>query len=189
MSDALPPAPPPPPQEPRRDISVGAAISWAFDRFKRYAAAFVGLAAVVTVLQLAQQVGVRPLQNVITDCADTATAGQVNACNAALGAGFIVTLGFTLVFMLLTLFAQIGVQRAAIRSSQGVTPSFAEMFTTENLGKYVLFILVYGALTVAGLILCILPGIVVVFLLQLGRTTSSTRATEWATRSRRASRR
>jgi len=169
MSDQMPPGsmpPPPDPSGPRP--SVGSAISWAFDRFRANAAAFIGLAAVVTVIQLVQQVGTRPLENIITDCANPQTAGQINACTAAIGISALVAIVISLLFSLLALFAQVGVQRAAIRSTQGVTPSFSEMFTTQYLGRFILFVIVYAVLFVIGLVLCILPGIAVLFLLQLG---------------------
>ena len=149
-------------------IDVGAAISWGFDRFKANAAAFVGLAAVVTVIQLVQQVGTRPLQNIVVDCSNPETPGQLNACTAALGISAIVAIGIAMLFSLLAFIAQIGVQRAAIRSTQGVAPTFGEMFTTQYLGRYILYVIVLSVLFVIGLLLCILPGLVVLFLLQLG---------------------
>lgn len=149
-------------------IDVGEAISWGFDRFKANAAAFVGLAAVVTVIQMLQQVGTQPLQDIIVDCTSPQTPGQVNACTAALGLSAIVTIILALLFSLLAFIAQIGVQRAAIRSTQGIAPNFSEMFTTQYLGRYILFVIAFALLFVAGLFLCILPGLVVLFLLQLG---------------------
>jgi uncharacterized membrane protein len=163
MAESLPPVPPSPD---RKD--VGAAISWAFDRFRANAAAFVGLAAVVTVIQIVQQVGTRPLENILVDCSNPGSPGQVNACTAALGLSAIVAIVIALVFSLLAFIAQIGVQRASIRSTQGIAPSFSEMFTTQNLGKYILYVILMAVLFVLGLALCILPGIIVLFLLQLG---------------------
>ncbi|MHB1068147.1 MAG: hypothetical protein ACYC2Z_12090 [Candidatus Nanopelagicales bacterium] len=169
MPDQFPPGPmPPPPGEPGSAPSIGIAISWAFDRFKRYAAAFIGLAAVVTVIQFVQQMGARPLQNIIVDCSNPETPGQVNACTAAIGLSALAAIVISLVFALLAFVAQIGVQRAAIRSTQGVEPSFSQMLTTQYLGRYILFMLAYAALSFVGLLLCILPGIAVMFLLQLG---------------------
>ncbi len=147
---------------------VGRAISWSFDRFKSNAAAFIGLAAVVTVIQLLQQLGTRPLESILVDCSNPQTPGQVNACTAALGIGALVSIIISLVFVLAAFIAQIGVQRAAIRATQGVKPSFSEMLTTQHLGKYILFMIVYSVLAGLGLILCIAPGIAVLFLLQLG---------------------
>ncbi len=164
----IPSALPPPPEPIGPRPSVGIAISWAFDRFKVHAAAFIGLAAVVTVIQFVQQVGARPLENIITDCSDAQTAGQLNACSAAIGLSAIVAISISLVFGILAFIAQIGVQRAALRSTLGVAPTFSEMFTTQYLGRYLLFSLCYGLLAILGLILCILPGLAVLFLLQLG---------------------
>jgi uncharacterized membrane protein len=169
MADQVPPgsAPVPPPEGPSR-ADVGAAISWAFDRFKSNAAAFVGLAAVVTVIYVLQNVGTNPLQNILVDCSNPETPGQLNACTAALGLSAIAAIVISLFFALLAFVAQIGVQRAAIRSTQGVAPTFAEMFTTQYLGRYILYMIVFAIFGVLGLILCILPGLLVFFFLQLG---------------------
>ena len=159
MSDRLPQGPRP---------SVGGAVSWAFDRFRSNAAAFVSLAAVVTVLQFVQQIGSLPISNIIVDGSNPESPGQVNACTAAFGFGVFVTLMITLVFSILAFIATIGVQRAAIRSTLGVTPTFADMFTTQYLGRYILFSLLYAVMFVVGFVLCVLPGVAVLFLFQLG---------------------
>ncbi len=171
MSEQLPPGSMPPPPDGSgvpRPADVGKAISWAFDTFKANATAFVALAAVVTVIQLVQQLGTRPLQNILVDCTNPETPGQLNACTAAIGISAIVAIFIAVVFSLLAFIAQIGVERAAIRTTQGVTPSFSEMFTTQYLGRYILFVIVFAVLFVVGLALCILPGLIVMFLLQLG---------------------
>jgi uncharacterized membrane protein len=170
MADQIPPGspPPPPPGPDRPRIDIGLAISWAFDRFRSNAAAFVGLAAVVTVVQLVQQIGARPLQNILVDCSNPQTPGQVNACTAALGLSAIVTIVVALAFGLIALLAQIGVMRASVRSTQGIAPTFAEMFTTQYLGRFILFMVVFGIFFFIGLFLCILPGLAVLFFLQLG---------------------
>jgi len=115
-----------------------------------------------------QNVGTSSLQNIVVDCSNPESPGQVNACTAALGMSALAAIFISLVFALAAFIAQIGVQRAAIRSTQGIVPSFSEMFTTQNLGKYILYMIVFAILGTVGLILCILPGLVVFFLLQLG---------------------
>lgn len=167
MADQFPPGPPPSP-EGGAPVSVGAAVSWAFDRFRANAAGFVGLAAVVTVIYVMQNIGTNPLQNILVDCSNPETPGQLNACTAALGLSAIIAIVISLGFALLAFIAQIGVQRAAIRSTQGIPPSFSEMFTTHNLGTYILYMIVFALLGMLGLILCILPGLLVFFFLQLG---------------------
>jgi uncharacterized membrane protein len=169
MADQIPPGsgPVPPSDGPSR-ADVGAAISWAFDRFKSNAAAFVGLAAVVTVIYVLQSVGTNPLQNILVDCSNPQTPGQLNACTAALGLSAVAAIVISLFFALIAFIAQIGVQRAAIRSTQGIPPTFSEMFTTQYLGRYILYMIVFAIFGVLGLILCILPGLLVFFFLQLG---------------------
>ena len=164
MSEQLPSVPGPAPSKP----SVSAAISWAFDTFKKNPLPFIALAAVVTVIQLVQQVASQPLSEVVTDCADPQTPGQVSACAAALGVAAFAGLGVTIVFLVLSFFATIGVYRAALDVSKGIAPEFTVIFKTENIGRYVVFSLAYIGLILLGLILCIVPGIIVAFLLQLG---------------------
>jgi uncharacterized membrane protein len=170
MADQNPPGgmpePPPGPGAPRAD--VGAALSWAFDRFKSNAAGFVGLAAVVTVIYVLQGVGTTPLQNILTDCSNPQTEGQIAACAAAFGVSAIVAITLSLVFAIVAFLAQIGIQRAGIRATQGVAPSFAEMFTTQYLGRYILYVIVFVILMVVGLVMCIVPGLLVIFFGQLG---------------------
>ena len=127
---------------------VGKGLSWAFDTFTRNAVAFLSLAAVVMVTQFIAQIA----QRRFTDA----------------GVASIMLLFLTFAFLLLAAFAAIGVDRAALRTTQGHEPSFADMLTTQNLGKYVLFILAYIGLTVLGLLLCIIPAFFVIFFLQLG---------------------
>jgi uncharacterized membrane protein len=158
----------PPAGQPRPRASVSAAISWAFDRFKAQVGTFIALAAVVTVVLFLQQAVTRPIENLILDCNDPQTPGQVNSCTAAVGTGAIVAIVLLVVFGLIAFFAQIGVQRAAIRSTQGTAPSFAEMFTSRYLGRYILFTICYALLVLVGFVLCIIPGLIVMFLLQLG---------------------
>lgn len=127
---------------------IGRGLSWAFDTFRGNAVAFLALAAVVMVTQFIAQVA----QRLFTEN----------------GASALLLLVVTLVFLLLAGFAAIGVDRAALRTTKGHEPSFADMLTTQYLGKYVLFVIAYIALTVLGLILCIIPAFFVIFFLQLG---------------------
>ena len=43
------------------------------------------------------------------------------------------------------------------------------MLTTQHLGKYLVFTLLYAGLVALGIVLCIVPGMIVLFLLQLGQ--------------------
>ena len=157
-----------PVEMPRPKPQVGLAISWAFDTFRRTPVPFIALAAVVAVIQMVQQVGTQPINNIVLDCNDAQTAGQQAACAAALGGAAVVGVAVMFLFLILAFFATIGVYRAALDTSNGIAPDFKVIFKTENLGRYVVFSLAYAGLVIAGLVLCILPGIAVAFLLQLG---------------------
>jgi uncharacterized membrane protein len=156
----------PGPAVPRPQVSL--AISWAFDTFKRNPLPFIALAAVVAVIQVIQEIGARPLTAIVEDCADPVTPGQVNACAAAVGFAAIAGLAVTLVFIALSFLATIGVYRAALDVSRGITPDFTVILKTENLGRYIVFSLAYLGLVIVGIALCVIPGILVAFLLQLG---------------------
>lgn len=156
------------PIEPQRPApSIGAAISWAFDAFKRNLTPFIALAAVVTIVQLVQTIATNPMVAMFETCADAETEGQLNACTAAAGVGVVVGGIVAFLFYLIAVFAMIGVTRAALRTTQGGTPSFADMLTTQNLGRYILVSLAYVGIVFVGLILCVIPGLILAFLLQL----------------------
>jgi len=176
---AVPPPPPPPP--PGRDgsgnaskVDVGNAFSWAIAKFQQHAATFVGLAAVVFVLHALQSIITNVLvNNANNNCANTTITqdgnGNVNisnGCTTGLFANLGITLVLSIVFSILIALATIGVYRAAIRRTQGVTPSFDQLTTGENLGAYIAVAIVYFLASAVGLVLCILPGLVVIFLFQ-----------------------
>lgn len=147
--------------------NVGTAFQWAIRRGREQAASFIALAAVVTVLQFTQLVASGPLQNIMIDCLDPKTDGQVQACQVSLS-NALVPLGLSIVFWLLAILATVGVQRAALRSTWGLQVGFADMLTTLYLGRYLAFMLVFIALVSVGVVLCVIPGLAVAFFLQLG---------------------
>ena len=146
---------------------VAPAASWAYDTFRRFTGPFIGLAAVVVVLQLVQQLVTRPLQTIANDCLEAQTPGQVNACNGAVGGAVVASILVIVVFVVLTLIASVGVYRAALRTTRGAVPSVkGDLLTSEHLGSFILTQIVAAILVVIGFILCIIPGIVLVYLFQ-----------------------
>lgn len=148
---------------------AGPAITWAFDRFRRNAVPWLSLAAVVTVIVFAQTVASKPIQIALLNCADPKSPGQVNACTSSTGTSVLVTGLLFVFFSILAWLARIGLERAALQATRGVRPSFSQMLTTQHLGRYVIFTLLYAVLVGAGIVLCVVPGILVIFLLQLGQ--------------------
>ena len=146
---------------------VAPAASWAYDTFRRFAGPFIGLAAVVVVLQLAQQLVTRPLQTVAEDCLAAETPGQVNACSGTVGGALVASILVLVVFVVLTLIASVGVYRAALRTTRGAVPSVKQdLLTSEHLGSFILTQIVAAILVVIGLVLCIIPGLILIYLFQ-----------------------
>ena len=148
-------------------ISMGEAASFAWTQFCAAPGPLIGLAAIVTILQFLSSIGSASLQNLVLACLDPQTEGQVNACDVATQEA-IGPLLIAFLFSMLALFALIGIQRAALDATLGTPPGFGALLTTRDLGKYVLYVIASTVLASLGLVLCILPGVVIYFLLQLG---------------------
>lgn len=144
------------------------AAAWAIGTFRRNLLAFVALAAIVTAVQFLQQLSVQPLTNVINECADPQTPGQQAACFNALATEVLAAGLLTLVFAVVTIVVTVGVVRAAIRATLGQEPGFDALLDGHNLGRYVLFQITYALMAGFGILLCILPGLLVIFFFQLG---------------------
>ncbi|MCX6460442.1 MAG: hypothetical protein NTZ03_09035 [Actinobacteria bacterium] len=180
-SGAATPPPPPPPPAPAPgtaggNVDVGTAVSWAFAKFGQYALIFIGLAAVVFVIRLIQVLIGNALTNSLSgNCANTVITenGAIIAggnCVASLGttitAGIITGIITGIIFGALAWIATIGIYRAALRTSDGEVPAFSDLTTGKNLGKYIIVAIVFGILSGVGLVLCIIPGLLVIFFLQ-----------------------
>lgn len=145
------------------------AIGWAARTFRANLGPFIGLAFLVTALQLVQQFSVGPLNDVAVGCLEAETEGQRLACEQALNGGIAPVLFTLLGLALLAEIATIGVVRASIWASLGRKPEFAALLSTLNLGRYAGFVILQTFLAAVGLLLCIVPGIVVLVVLQFGR--------------------
>jgi uncharacterized membrane protein len=176
---ASPPPPPAPDAVPASggnssQVDVGNAFSWAIAKFQQHAAVLVGLAAVVFVLHAIQSVITNVLvNNANNNCVNTSITqdgnGNVNisnGCATGLFANLGITLVLSIVFSILIALATVGVYRAAIRRTQGVTPSFDQLTTGENLGAYIAVAIVYFLASTVGILFCILPGLIIIFLFQ-----------------------
>lgn len=146
---------------------IGSAISWAFDTFRRYPVPFIALAAVVAVLQTMLNLATQPFISVLNECTSAQSPGQQLACESALATAGGSTSLAALVLFVLGIFAQIGVMRGALAASRGQRPEFAMLWSTENLGRYVGTLALTVVFIAVGLLLCLLPGFVAGFLLQL----------------------
>lgn len=157
--------------------NISVSMTWAFNAFKRNAATFLALAAVVVVVQFAQLVAFTPILNTLTNCLDASSPGQELACRSASGLAVFFSWTLTFVFALLAAFATIGVLRAALRTTQGVEPSFADMLTTQYLLRYIGFAILFNIAFGIGFVLCFLPALAVIFFFELGHFSVLDRGT------------
>jgi uncharacterized membrane protein len=147
--------------------SPARALQWAFDTFRRNFLAFLALAAVVTALRFVQPYVTEPVAAQWLGCAEAPTPEELEACLSGSTGALVLTGLITLVFLILSFLATIGVYRAALRSTLGQTPTFADMLTGQYIGRYIRVVLLQGILVFTGLLLFIFPGLIVAFLVQL----------------------
>lgn len=147
---------------------VRAAAVWTFATFRRHFVAFVALAAIVSAVQFLQQRSVQPLSDVVNECVDPQTPGQQAACANALATQVFTSGTLTLIFAVLTIVVTVGVIRAALGATVGREPGVDALLDGTNLGRYLVFQLVYALLFGFGLLLFVLPGLLVIFFFQLG---------------------
>jgi uncharacterized membrane protein len=154
--------------EPDPRAQVRGAAAWSLRTFRLHLLAFVALAAIVTAVQFLQQLSLRPLNDVVDQCADPQTPGQQAACANSLASQALTSGALTLLFAIVTIIVTVGVIRGALRATRGQLVGFDALFDGTNLGRYLLFQLVYAFLAGFGILLCILPGLLVIFFFQLG---------------------
>jgi len=152
-----------------RAVDLGSALRWSWMAFRTNAGAFMGLSIIVVVLTAAQQIGTTPIQNVLIDCVNPQSPGQENACSAALTPSALAPVLGSVGLVFLALVAQVGVQRAALGRTRGVQPSVTDLLESRNLGRYAVYVIVYRILFFVGIVLCILPGLLVLMFLQFGQ--------------------
>ena len=147
---------------------VRAAAVWSLGIFRANLMAFIVLAALVAAVQFLQQVSLRPLSEIVNQCADPQTPGQQAACASALTNRLLTSGALTLAFAIVGFVVTVGVIRAALRATRGIEPGFDALLDGHNLGRYLVFQFVYAFLVGLGALLCLLPGLLVIFFFQLG---------------------
>jgi uncharacterized membrane protein len=71
-------------------------------------------------------------------------------------------------FMIVAGFASIGACRAAIRTANGGRGGLTDLLDPGHAVAFGVYVAVFGVLLLLGTVMCVLPGILVVFMLQLG---------------------
>lgn len=145
---------------------IGSSIGWAWQIFRANPGVLVISAVVVAVIQFGQQIAVQPLNDSLLACLETTTPGQQNACESGVtGAAFSSLVGFVF-FLALTTLATIWTVRAALIASWGRPLVPVDVFSMHNAAAFAITVLSIVAFGVVGFALCIVPGIIAVYLLQ-----------------------
>ena len=121
------------------------ALSWAWATYRSQLAAYIALSAVVAIVLFAQQIATKPIVTALENCIDANSPGQVNSCEGGItnaGLAGVVAIAFSLIALL----ASAGVMRAALGSTRGQAPSFADMLNGTHLWKFLLFSFLYTVL-------------------------------------------
>lgn len=159
---AVPPASPPPPPPPvpgGAPFQVGDAFNYGWKKFQEY------LGPILIAMLIFFLVG-----------------GAVNLIATLLGGGFgeltdpddvgigmffgVGYLLFSLLSALVSLLIQAAVVRGALKITEGERVELSTFLSTENLGQVVLAAVLLAIGTAIGLILCIIPGLILIFFSQ-----------------------
>ena len=153
---------------PEAGWQIRSALLWSLSTMRRNILGFGVLAALVTAVQLLQILSLRPLNEAISACAESATPGQQAACADSLSGGALLAAVLTLLFAFGAIVVGVGVVRAALRATAGQEPGIDALVDGRNLGKFIAYQLVYSLAAGLGVLLCFFPGVIVIFFLQLG---------------------
>ena len=171
---APPPSPPPPPpggsgayggNQPAEAV---AAIKYGWEKFQQnwqviLTALIVGFVAIATlgIIGILIQQALTSVDN--SNC--RFTQNGLSGCETGPGivTTFIAAGIFQLLFFLGTTILQLFVIRATLMIIRGEKLEASRVMSMENVGNYFLTALLVGVLTFVGLILCVLPGIAVMF--------------------------
>jgi uncharacterized membrane protein len=93
-------------------------------------------------------------------------------CGIGFGKTIAVAVGVGLVFGILIYIAQVGIYRAALKTTRGQAPDFNEILSGENLVPYILTSIVTGICIFVGFAACILPGLIAAFFLSFAPMVS-----------------
>jgi hypothetical protein len=124
-------------------LDVGSAISYGWKKFTEHAAAFIILVLAVFVALVVLNI----LQNLLTP----EGGGFI---------GVIWSLALSAVVFVITFIIQAGVYRAGLGVTRGEAPNVSMLTQTDNIGAYILTVIVVGLGFLVGLILCIIPGLI-----------------------------
>jgi uncharacterized membrane protein len=144
-------------------VDIGQAFSWTFKKLGQYPAPLLLLALPIVVLGIIRYFVNDAIVNSLDKC--RVTDGFQVDCGMGIGKTIGVAIGVGLVFGILIYIAQIGIYRAALKTTRGEVPDFGMITSGENLGPYIVTSIVTGICIFVGVAACILPGLIAAFFL------------------------
>jgi len=131
MTDPMQPAGVPGPQ-----LDIGTALSYGWRKFQQYAGPLIIIVLIAAVVQL-----VFGLLRLAAD-------------------GIVTQLLLAVIGFVVGQIVLLGIYRAALLVTQGVTPEPGRVFNTDRLGDYIVASILYSLAVGIGFVLCIIPGII-----------------------------
>lgn len=147
-------------------IDFALAARWTLSKFRNHAVHLASLAAVVVVVSVPQQLATRPLALLI-DCTSLELSGRAEACAQAITTDVLMSVVIAFLSTIAALVATCGSVRCAVDLTSGWVPTFRESFRWRGLRPFFLAVVAVYFATSVGLMLCIIPGILVLTVLQL----------------------
>lgn len=169
--EAPPPPPPPAPPAGGNGYSLGNALSYGWTKFQaNFGQIIVAVLVLVGVVAVVQIVGY-VISNAV-QCEPEVhinSAGQLvgNDCSGGLFAlSTFVSLLFSAASFIVSMIISAGIIRFALDITEGRELNPKVLLSTDRLVPVIVASLIVGIATFVGLVLCILPGIIVIFLTQ-----------------------
>ena len=148
---------------------IGSALSWSLAKMQEHLSVFLMLSGTIFAVNLVGGIISTKLAENSAAYIDS-TTGRLTDVGTTFWGGIIGSIILSLVVALVVAFLNIGLLRAALRTTRGETPSFADLTSGENVGKYIITAIVVAILTAVGIVLCILPGLAAAFFLAFAAT-------------------
>jgi len=133
---------------PASGFDIGRAFSYAWAKFQANAGPLIGIMLVAFVGSIVAAI--------------IASVIRSSIGGGFFGFLFVTALTQILVFVVTGLL-EIGVYRSALAVTAGQPIDFGRMFSTDELGPYLIATLLWGLVVFVGFLLCIVPGIVLLF--------------------------
>lgn len=154
-----------PPAGGQRPFSVGDAFGYGWKKFTENLGPIL-IAMVVFLLIGGVIYGLQFLVQQATSPETTVVSGENGFVVQQSGSGFLgllISLIFSIILFVWNYLIQAAVARGGLAVTEGRPIVLGELLSFNKLGRIILAGIILGALTVVGLILCILPGLIVIF--------------------------